>query len=651
MYNKPFRPSAVPLVTVDPYFSLWSFATNLTDDSTRHWTGRRMAMTGILRYDGFTMMFMGKNTGSDRNYNERIPVLPQTSCTVTPTSSTYTFENDLLTMKMIFTTPILLDDLALASRPVSYVRYEITPKDDKEHELEVYIEISTEACIEKASQKVAIGRTDYSIYCGNVEQNPLNASGDDLRCDWGYLHLCHPDTFVSCKPLSKYKRGFCRGKVEVLPDDKIFEYEDRATLAFISHEYKDMYALAYDDIHSINYFGEILDGYYKTKYGTFDNAVKTALAEADEIFARCDKFDAEFTAEMEKIGADFAKIGALAYRQAFSAHKLCQDKDGNILFFSKECFSNGCMSTLDVTYPSIPLFLYMCPELVKGMLRPVAKFARSDAWTYEFAPHDAGQYPLCDGQRYGLQADGTFSLEHQMPVEECGNFILSIAAVCRAEGSDEFAKENADLMKAWADYLVKYGYKPENQLCTDDFAGHLAYNCNLSIKAIMALAAYGQLINDESYTKAAKEMAERFLVEARNEKATKLAFDQDDTWSLKYNAVWDRLLGLNIFPKEFYEREIALYTEKQEKYGIPLDCRAFFTKLDWLSWTTVLTDNKEYLEMVHEKIAAMISETIQRVPMTDFFETKFPKQCSVQHRSVVGGFYINMLLGNKNFNA
>ena len=148
MKNTAFRPASVPLVTVDPHFSLWSFADHLTDDSTRHWTGRRMAMTGIVRYDENNMLFMGKATGSDRNYNERVPVLPQTSCTVTPTSSIYTFENELLSMKLIFTTPILLDDLALASRPVSYVRYEITPQEEGEHTLEVYVDISTEACIE-----------------------------------------------------------------------------------------------------------------------------------------------------------------------------------------------------------------------------------------------------------------------------------------------------------------------------------------------------------------------------------------------------------------------------------------------------------------------------------------------------------------------
>ena len=643
--SKKFRPVSVPLITVDPYFSIWSFSDELTREVTRHWTGTRNAMTGIIKIDGKPFICMGNMVYSNKDYFEGFPYIKQTGLKVTPTSSIYTFENALLKLTLTFTTPLLLDDLALASRPVSYIRYTAEPKTPGEHEIEFYFDIGADACIDSDKQRVKFARTDYSMYCGNIDQRPLNRSGDGVRIDWGYLHLCRTDAFIGN---FSNRRAFCRegGFIDYFSED--VTYGLNASLAVVCKGASDTIALAYDDIHSINYYGDIIDAYYKEAYGSFDAAAKAAIADADEIFERCNKFDKEFTKKMQAYGKDYANVGALAYRQAIAAHKICRGKNGEVLFFSKECYSNGCIATLDVTYPSIPLFLILNPELVKGMLRPIVREATSARWVYPYAPHDCGQYPLATGQVYSAR-HGVLNEDEQMPVEECGNFILSVAAVCHAEGNNAFAEEMADLMKPWADYLAKNGYKPENQLCTDDFAGHLAYNCNLSLKAITALGAYGQLTGESYYTETAKDMAKRFLVDAKNEKATKLAFDKDDTWSLKYNAVWDRLLGLDLFPADFYEREIALYTEKCEAYGVPLDCRRYYTKLDWLSWTTVLTDNEEYRNMIYSCIARMVSDTRQRVPLTDWYETQSAKQCSFQHRSVVGGFFINMLHGNKNF--
>lgn len=641
--NKNFRPVSVPLITVDPFFSVWSFADNLTDDVTRHWTGRRNPMTGIIKIDDRAFFFMGKMVYSNRHYNEKFPTIPQTNVEVTPTSSIYTFENELLKLTLKFTTPLLLDDMKLLSRPASYISYDVEVKAAGEHKVSLYFDFGTELCTETTEQKVKFGRTEYSFYMGNTEQVPLNRSGDDSHIDWGFFHVCRTDAFISN---FRRRRIFCENKPMVpgMTEEDEYSFEQSASIGFITEKLNDVIVVAYDDVHSINYFGDILDAWCMKEYGSFDNAVRAAIADSAETFARCEKFDKEFTEKLNKYGEDYAKVAALTYRQAIAAHKLVRGKNDEVLFFSKECFSNGCIATLDVTYPSIPLFLIFNPELVKGMLRPIVRQAEDPAWPHDFAPHDAGTYPLATGQTYCRKPDDPYPLDGQMPVEECGNFLLCVAAVCRAEGNDSFAKENAGLMKKWADYLVENGYNPENQLCTDDFAGHLAHNCNLSLKAIAALAAYGKLTGETKYTDIAHDMAKRFLVDAAGEKASKLTFDgAPDTWSMKYNLVWDKLLDLGLFSDDFYKKEIALYKEKANRFGVPLDNRAMYTKIDWLAWTTVLTDDDAYTADIYARCADMVSSTRQRVPVTDWYFTDTADQRGFQNRSVLGGFYINLL--------
>jgi hypothetical protein len=235
--------------------------------------------------------------------------------------------------------------------------------------------------------------------------------------------------------------------------------------------------------------------------------------------------------------------------------------------------------------------------------------------------------------------------EMQMPVEECGNAILTVAAAVRADGDRSLADKNYDLLRQWADYLVVYGYDPENQLCTDDFAGHLAHNCNLSLKAIVALGAYAQLFDEPQYMEVAKDMADRWVKDAKKQdgKGWRLTFDKDDTWSMKYNIIWDRLLDLGIFDSAVSEEEIEVYISKMNKYGIPLDSRSDYSKVDWMAWTTVMTDNDEYTDMVYKSIAKMICESEDRVPITDWYFTLDGRQAGFQARSVLGGFYINLL--------
>src|SRR5690606_41685518 len=89
---KDFRPPAVPLVTVDPYFNIWSNVNNLHGAETIHWTGATNSMIGLVVIDGKVWRFMG---GYDRRSDFKsldAPALPQVDVRVEPLSSIYTFE-------------------------------------------------------------------------------------------------------------------------------------------------------------------------------------------------------------------------------------------------------------------------------------------------------------------------------------------------------------------------------------------------------------------------------------------------------------------------------------------------------------------------------------------------------------------------------
>ena len=639
-----FRPVAVPLVTVDPFFSIWSCDDALYGGPTEHWCGKPCPiMAGIFVGNTFYSMSAFDQCGKAIRHR-----IYQTNLDITPTSSVYTFENELAKVKLTFRTPLLLDRLDILSRPVSYVEYEIDSKCDQE--IRFVFGISSRACVDNKTQQVTFKKTDFSVCGGNLCQSPLTQSEDNVMIDWGYLHICDRTAMVG--------RFESQSRLEVLPMNNAYNaYADDPHIFVVKSEQKGVVTVAYDEIYPIEYFGTPLKECYTEYFGSFRDMVKAAIAEYDEIKALCEKFDAELMAEAKEKGECYEKITSLAYRQAIAAHKLVKDTEGNYLFLSKEDDSNGCIGTLDVTYPSIPLFLKYNPELVKGMLRPIIKYAKSDAWEYDFTPHDVGQYPLANGQVYGLKrvelsgsgarycGGSGLRYEKQMPVEEAGNMLLCLAAVKKYSGGDQKLFDNdRELMKQWADYLVKYGYDPENQLCTDDFAGHLARNCNLSLKAILGIAAYADLSGDVSYMDIAREYAKNWEVDAKaSHVGTRLTFDGADGWSLKYNVVWDALLGYHLFSDEMKKNEIKVYMSKLNRYGVPLDSRSDYTKIDWLMWSTCVFDDEEYFEKVCESIVNMINETVDRVPLTDWYYTSTAAFHSFRNRSVVGGLFINLL--------
>ncbi len=649
------RPPAIPLVTIDPHSSLWSVENSLTDDWTRHWTEARQSLFGVVNIDGHAYRFIGK-LQNDGICHREPDALVQTEVDVQPLTTVYRFENEQFQLKVKFMTPLLPDNLMILSRPVSYISYTLAASDGKAHEVEVFFGISTEAAVNTPDQTVSAEVYDNGAWCGRGEEGMLTKSGDDIRIDWGYLHLFSRDftpMLMTQKQITDYLIGHCELKT----------YENTAPFAvrdgFVSlclskkftltaDETRGFICIGYDDIHSILYFGKQIDAYYKKDGGSFEAARRAALEEFEALEKRCDEFDRAMMEEASQISPSYAQILALSYRQAAAAHKLTWD-GSELQYFSKECFSNGCIATVDVTYPSIPMFLRYNPDLVEGMLNPIFKHIEN-GWDLPFAPHDVGQYPIANGQVYGLNREtGIIDSAMQMPIEECGNMLICVNALCRARGDYSYFEKHRAVLNTWADYLTVHGLDPDNQLCTDDFAGHLAHNCNLSAKAIIGIACFGDLFrraglgDGETYFATARSYAAEWKKNAFDGDHYRLAFDVPGSWSLKYNLVWDKLLDLNIFDQDIFDTEITYYRTKINEYGVPLDSRDTFTKSDWQMWSAWLTDDIEDRETIMRAMLKFLNDTPDRVPFTDRYDTISQRQKEFQNRTVQGSLFIGLL--------
>ena len=654
----PFRPPAVPLVTHDPYFSAWSVSDELTETEVRHWTGTNYGLCGLVRIDGQTFRCIGTNPSD-------VPAMAQTGLEVTATRTTYAFEAVGVHLSLTFLSPLLPHDLDILARPVTYLTWEARATDGGTHEVAIYLHVQGEWVVNTASQAVVSARYHQPgmdvVRMGSAKQPILETAGDNLRIDWGYVYLAVPQEPGSITALIEADPGRqAFAETGTLPDADLIAAPRPAhdgwpvlacalMLGAVSATPVSRHVLlAYDDVFSIEYFYRKIRPYWRRDGWGIAELLQAAARDYPALTTRCADFDAEIAQDLLQVGGEkFAALCALAFRQCIAAHKLAVDFDGTALFLSKENFSNGCIATVDVTYPSAPFFLLFNPDLLRAMLTPILDYANTSHWRFPFAPHDLGTYPLCNGQVYG---GGERSEVDQMPVEECGNMLILVAALTQVDGDTQYAEKYWPLLALWADYLREEGLDPENQLCTDDFAGHLAHNVNLSLKAIMGLGSFaglckktGRAEEAAAYRRTAQTMADEWVQMAGDGDHYRLAFDKPGTWSQKYNLVWDTLLGLHLFSPEVARKEVAYYKTKQNVYGLPLDSRSDYTKLDWIVWTATLAEDPADFAALTEPLYTWADETPARVPLTDWYWTTDGKKAGFQARSVVGGLYLPLL--------
>ena len=573
----------------------------------------------------------------------------QKDVNVQATNTYYTFDCGNVELKLTFLAPFMMDNLDLMSRPVNYISYDVRSLDGKEHDVQIYFEAAPNwvSFLRNQPTEVSAFSQDGLSFTkmGRTEQNPLGREREaTYYTNWGYVYFAANEatsSYAAGDPVAMraaFVENGTLGNNEGAKNGYMAIAENLGTGLNTSGKIM----VGYDDILSLNYFGTNLRPYWNRNGDrTIEQEFVAAHNEYAELKAKSAKFDYELMQDAMRVGGkEYAELCASVYRQVIVAHKLMEAPDGTIIFPSKEISSGGFVSTVDVTYPSAPMFLYYNPELLKGLIEPIFYMAENGIWNKPYPAHDAGKYPWAFGQEYG----------EDMPIEEAGNMLILTALLTKVDGNADYATKHWESLSKWSNYLIEKGLDPANQLCTDDFAGHLARNANLSVKAILGIAAYGYMAGEkgdkatcEKMMAKAKEMAQEWMTLADAGDHYSLSFGNKESWSQKYNMVWDKLMGWEIFPEEVKQKELAYYLTKQNQYGLPLDSRRNYTKSDWIMWTATLANDHETFMKFVQPIYDFANETTDRIGLTDWYNTDSDKRVGFEARPVLGGFYIKML--------
>ena len=478
---------------------------------------------------------------------------------------------------------------------------------------------------------------------------------------------------------------------------------------------------------------------WKSYFYTDDALISFHYTDYAHAFQLAANYSTQVAKDAYASGSDnYKDIVELSARQVMGGTSFSGTPDNPILFL-KEISSNGNCQTIDVIFPSFPFFLYTNPRWLAYLLEPLIEHMGSGQYPNKYAMHDLGSsFPNMTGHPLGR--------DEYMPVEECGDILIMGLALVNSlshgegylagsiwstlgEAKDttalEISSEDASpfalpatletrdaiyglddqwvgvaskhqarkwlsrsygLWKQWTGYLVEYSLRPENQLCTDDFAGTLKLQTNLALKGIIGIKAMSELSelmgekDDATYYRNTSEVYVKKWEEygmSRDGGRAKLAYEWYGSWTTLYSLYADALLcfhpnanssdtaspraisgdqlpllleasssSKNFIPNHIYTAQSRWYSTVMQRYGLPLDSRHLYTKSDWEFQAAAVTSRRTRKEIL-ESVAKWLNETVTDRPFADLYKTEdkgdFPGP-NFFARPVVGSHYAFLTL-------
>ncbi|KAI0638108.1 DUF1793-domain-containing protein [Trametes polyzona] len=659
----PFNPAAVPLAVRSPYLSAWlpqGAGTALNAAWPTFWTGSILGWAGFVKVDDVAYNWLGVPSVPGVNFNKAT----QKSLQFTSTQSIFVLSAGPVDLTVTFLSPVEPTDPVNQSLPLSYYAVSAASTDGRAHSVQVYTDISAEWVTGDNSLTANWTTTTGNVLTHQVQlasQSQFSEIGDHIQQGSAFHSTLNTagatwqtgqDTVVRAQFVNN-------GKLTNTGDTAFRAVSDRWPVFAFAHDLGSVTGATAPVVFSVGHVRDPAIQYivanngrqsrslfFWTRFSTVASAISTFLNDYNNALARARAFDAKVNADATKISADYAAIVALSIRQGFGATEITVSRTSNggfntndVLVFMKEISSDGNVNTVDVIFPSWPLFLYTNPTLGKQLLLPLFEYQATGQYPNKWSVHDMGaSYPKAVGHNDGK--------DEPMPVEESGNMLIMTLSYTQKTNDLSLIRTYFNLLDQWTQFLITDSLIPANQISTDDFAGSLANQTNLAIKGIIGIKAMAEIANlvgdtarSSNYSSIAAAYVQQWQKFATASDGTHLtlSYGNSASWGLAYNLFADKLLRTNVFPASIFDLQTKWYSSHANAFGVPLDTRHTYTKSDWEIWTAGLVTTTAVRDLLISSVRKYAANGKSSQPLGDWYETTDGSVEGFRARPVVGG--------------
>jgi Domain of unknown function (DUF5127)/Domain of unknown function (DUF4965) len=383
---------------------------------THHRTGAVKGWEGMIRVDGTTYEWMGAASGGGSPPVSH--VAKQNSVTTTPTQTVFSLTAGPVNISVTFLSPVEYNDIQRQSIPLSLVFVTAESNDGKSHAVQVYSDITGEWATGDLSQVVTWNISNSNgMKTWTIErESPIPFGESNDYPNWGQaVYVTSEDaTYASGADVDIRSSFVKNGKLNNTNDNNFrcaqcnwpvvgFAYD----LGKVKKASKPVqFVVGHLREQNVQILNEPQEALWKSYWKDASSMIKFFWNDVATSMSRANALDSTLLKDAYKVGGQaYADIISFSLRQAIGGTEFGGNKSSPVLYM-KEISSDGNMQTVDMLFPSLPVFYHLNADFIKYSLEPLFYQMENGHWPKAFSIHDIGShYPNATGHADGSEED------------------------------------------------------------------------------------------------------------------------------------------------------------------------------------------------------------------------------------------------------